>query len=342
MFRHAHAVLNACYENSDAFDVLTPEVRTSSGDYESIAFEELEDWVNRTELPRLRYSAINNIYDQKSYNGRTITASGTSEIIRDFDALPVKEIRKPRVGIVGEILVKYSPLANNNLVELLEREGAEVEVPSLIGFILYCFYNQIHKAQEFGESRRTAWLCRTGIRMIEAFLKPVNRALEASGRFSPFVSIYRLVDYAKPVVNIGNETGEGWFLTGEMIELIHSGTGSIVCIQPFGCLPNHVVGKGVIKAIRRRHPQANIVAIDYDPGASEVNQLNRIKLMLSTAVKNASARSADEAALQAGGNNAVPESEAPVTAFASSGSAPKEEGERKTRRLTDITDNVAH
>ncbi len=265
-----------------------------------------------------------------------------AEIIRDFDALPVKEIRKPRVGIVGEILVKYSPLANNNLVELLEREGAEVEVPSLIGFILYCFYNQIHKAQEFGESRRTAWLCRTGIRMIEAFLKPVNRALEASGRFSPFVSIYRLVDYAKPVVNIGNETGEGWFLTGEMIELIHSGTGSIVCIQPFGCLPNHVVGKGVIKAIRRRHPQANIVAIDYDPGASEVNQLNRIKLMLSTAVKNASARSADEAALQAGGNNAVPESEAPVTAFASSGSAPKEEGERKTRRLTDITDNVAH
>lgn len=112
------------------------------------------------------------------------------------------------------------------------------------------------------------------------------KAFEKSRHFSPPVSIYQLVEYARPIVNIGNQTGEGWFLTGEMIELIQSGVNNIVCAQPFGCLPNHVVGKGVIKELRKRYPLSNIVAIDYDPGASEVNQLNRIKLMLSTAQKN--------------------------------------------------------
>ncbi|WP_130838610.1 2-hydroxyacyl-CoA dehydratase [Lachnoclostridium sp. Marseille-P6806] len=208
------------------------------------------------------------------------------EIIREFDALPLREERRPRVGVVGEILVKYSPLANNNLVELLEQEGAEAEVPSLMGFMLYCFYNQIYKAKELGTSPRTARLCRLGIDAIQFFLRPINRELRKSRHFEPFVSIYRIVEYAKPIVSIGNQTGEGWFLTGEMVELIHAGVGNIVCIQPFGCLPNHVVGKGVIKAIRRQYPAANITAIDYDPGASEVNQLNRIKLMLSTAEKN--------------------------------------------------------
>jgi predicted nucleotide-binding protein (sugar kinase/HSP70/actin superfamily) len=208
------------------------------------------------------------------------------EIIHDFDALPVSEVRKPQVGVVGEILVKYSPLANNHLVDLLEHEGAEANVPSLMGFMLYCFYNQIYKADELGTSRKAALSCRLGINAIQAFLKPINRELIKSKHFEPFVSIYKIVDYAKPIVSIGNETGEGWFLTGEMIELINSGVGNIVCIQPFGCLPNHVVGKGVIKAIRRHYPAANITAVDYDPGASEVNQLNRIKLMLSTAEKN--------------------------------------------------------
>ena len=108
------------------------------------------------------------------------------------------------------------------------------------------------------------------------------------------MSIYKIVDYAKPIVSIGNQTGEGWFLTGEMVELIHSGVNNIVCTQPFGCLPNHVVGKGVIKELRRRYPMSNIVAIDYDPGASEVNQLNRIKLMLSTAQKNLKTHQAAE------------------------------------------------
>ncbi|MBR3367445.1 MAG: 2-hydroxyacyl-CoA dehydratase, partial [Lachnospiraceae bacterium] len=209
-----------------------------------------------------------------------------ADMIRDFDNIPIIEERKPRVGIVGEILVKYAPAANNHLVELLEQEGAEAAVPDLMGFLLYCFYNQVYKAEHLGTSRRTAAACTAGIHAIEAFLSTINRAYKKSRHFEAPASIYEIVEYAKPIVSIGNETGEGWFLTGEMVELIHAGVPNIVCIQPFGCLPNHVVGKGVIKAIRRSYPEANIAAIDYDPGASEVNQLNRIKLMLATAQKN--------------------------------------------------------
>ena len=208
------------------------------------------------------------------------------QMIRDFDAIPIREERKPRVGIVGEILVKYAPAANNYLVDLLEQEGAEASVPDLMGFMLYCFYNQVYKAEYLGTSKKTARKSTIGIKAIEAALKPIYRAYEKSVHFEAPASIYELVKYAEPIVSIGNETGEGWFLTGEMIELINDGVENIVCIQPFGCLPNHVVGKGVIKAIRREYPLANIAAIDYDPGASEVNQLNRIKLMLATAQKN--------------------------------------------------------
>ena len=216
------------------------------------------------------------------------------DMIRDFDAIPIREERKPRVGIVGEILVKYAPAANNYLVDLLEQEGAEASVPDLMGFMLYCFYNQVYKAENLGTSKKTALLCNAGIRTIETLLGPINRAYKKSRHFDAPASIYQLVKYAEPIVSIGNETGEGWFLTGEMIELIHSGVENIVCIQPFGCLPNHVVGKGVIKHIRSLYPMANIAAIDYDPGASEVNQLNRIKLMLATAGKNAARKAAAE------------------------------------------------
>ncbi|MGX8686857.1 MAG: acyl-CoA dehydratase activase-related protein, partial [bacterium] len=208
------------------------------------------------------------------------------EMIREFDQVPIYEERKPRVGIVGEILVKYAPAANNHLVDLLEHEGAEAVVPDLMGFMLYCFYNQVYKAENLGTSKRTAMVCSAAIHLIETLMKPINRAYAKSRHFEPSTSIFELVKYAEPVVSIGNETGEGWFLTGEMIELIKSGVPNIVCIQPFGCLPNHIVGKGVIKQIRKLYPEANIAAIDYDPGASEVNQLNRIKLMLATAQKN--------------------------------------------------------
>ena len=207
-------------------------------------------------------------------------------IIRDFDNLPRTGVRKPKVGIVGEILVKFSPLANNHVVELLESEGAEAVMPDLMDFLLYSFYNSNFKAEHLGTKKSTARLCNAGIALLEYLRRTARKELSASRHFTPPSSINELAKMAKGFVSLGNQTGEGWFLTGEMLELIHSGVNNIICTQPFGCLPNHIVGKGVIKELRRHYPQSNIIAVDYDPGASEVNQLNRIKLMLSTAQKN--------------------------------------------------------
>ena len=208
------------------------------------------------------------------------------DIIREFDELPRKDIKKPKVGIVGEILVKFSPVANNELVELLEAEGAEAVMPDLLDFLLYSFKNGEYKVDKFGKKKSTKTVGRIGIWFIETLRKPARKALEKSKHFISQGNIDHMAHMADKFVSQGNQTGEGWFLTGEMLELIESGTSNIVCTQPFGCLPNHIVGKGVIKALRGAYPKANIVAIDYDPGASEVNQLNRIKLMLSTAFKN--------------------------------------------------------
>jgi len=209
------------------------------------------------------------------------------EMIRDFDNLPIIEgLKKPRVGIVGEILVKFLPAANNQLAELLEQEGAEAVVPDLTDFLLYSFYNANFKEENLGASRKTKFYCNMGIKFFEWLRSAARDEFNKSKRFTAPAYITDTAANAKEIVSIGNQTGEGWFLTGEMLELIETGASNIVCIQPFGCLPNHVVGKGVIKRIRHEHPEANIVAIDYDPGASEVNQLNRIKLMLSTANKN--------------------------------------------------------
>ncbi|MCR5300973.1 MAG: 2-hydroxyacyl-CoA dehydratase [Lachnospiraceae bacterium] len=213
------------------------------------------------------------------------------QIVREFDDLPIDEtVKKPKVGIVGEILVKFSPTANNDLVNLIESEGAEAVMPDLLDFMQYCFYNQKYKAEHLGTKMSTATIASLGIWAIERVRGASVKALKKSRHFEPPVHIKTLAEYARSIVDIGNQTGEGWFLTGEMMELIHDGVMNIVCTQPFGCLPNHVVGKGVIKAIRREYRKANIVAIDYDPGASEVNQLNRIKLMLSTAFKNLNAQ----------------------------------------------------
>ena len=209
------------------------------------------------------------------------------DIIADFDTnIELLDVKKPRVGVVGEILVKFLPAANNHLVELLESEGAEAVVPDLLDFLNYCFYNQSFKVEKLGFAKKKAVLANLGIKALEWFRAPASEAFERSRHFTPPVHIEKLGKMASGIVSLGNQTGEGWFLTGEMLELIHSGASNIVCTQPFACLPNHVVGKGVIKELRRLYPKANIVAIDYDPGASEVNQLNRIKLMLSTANKN--------------------------------------------------------
>lgn len=219
-------------------------------------------------------------------NGRGFTKV-VNGIVNDFDNLPLNEdVVKPRVGIVGEILVKFLPSANNHLVDLLEAEGAEAVMPDLLDFFMYCFYNNNYKYEFLGKSKKSARNSNLGIWALEMLRKPMVKALKKSKRFDPPVHISHLAEYARPIVSIGNQTGEGWFLTGEMVELIKSGAGNIVCAQPFACLPNHIVGKGVIKELRKAYPDANIVPIDYDPGASEVNQVNRIKLMLATARKN--------------------------------------------------------
>ena len=170
--------------------------------------------------------------------------------------------------------------------ELLEAEGAEAVVPDLTDFFLYCFYNTNFKAENLGMKKSSARTANLGIKAIEWLRSAARDEFEKSKHFDPPAHIETLAKYAAPIVSHGNQTGEGWFLTGEMLELIHTGTNNIVCTQPFACLPNHIVGKGVIKELRHQYPLSNIVAIDYDPGASEVNQLNRIKLMLSTAQKN--------------------------------------------------------
>ena len=208
-------------------------------------------------------------------------------LVEDFDAFPIDEaLVKPRVGVVGEILVKYMPLANNHLVDLLEREGAEAVVPDLMDFLNYSFYNGDYRHKYLGTKWTTAASAKLGVGAIRALRRPAIRALEESRRFDAPIPIEKVAELAKPFLSIGNQYGEGWFLTGEMAELLLTGVPNIVCIQPFACLPNHVVGKGVIKALKKAYPQANIAAVDYDPGASEVNQLNRIKLMLATARKN--------------------------------------------------------
>ena len=227
--------------------------------------------------------AIDSLVNSKSKWSYKAVCSG---IVEAFDNLPIDEtLRKPRVGVVGEILVKYMPLANNHLVDLLEAEGAEAVVPDLMDFLNYCVYNGDYKHEFLGAGWTSAATAKLGVDAIRLIRKPALDALEKSRRFEPPMPIEKVAELAKPFLSIGNQYGEGWFLTGEMAELVLSGTPNIVCIQPFACLPNHVVGKGVIKALKKAYPQSNIVAVDYDPGASEVNQLNRIKLMLSTAKK---------------------------------------------------------
>ena len=209
------------------------------------------------------------------------------QIVEDFDTLPLQgEGTKPRVGVVGEILVKFHPTANNQIVDVIEREGCEAVVPGLIEFFLFGVAGGIFQKDPLGRSSKGALGSKVALSAIKKFRAPVNKALAESSRFNPPANIYELAEYASEILSLCNSMGEGWLLTAEMVELIKTGAPNVVCTQPFACLPNHVVGKAVIKELRRRYPESNIVAVDYDPGASEVNQLNRIKLMISVAKAN--------------------------------------------------------
>ncbi len=209
------------------------------------------------------------------------------ETVVRFDTLPVVNDRsKPRVGVVGEILVKFHPTANNQVVDVIEAEGCEADVPGLVDFFLFGMSNALNTNDELVTKATSRAAHAAGIKLIEGMRAPLNKMLARSERFEPYGSIAELGKKAKQILSLCNTMGEGWLLTAEMVDLIEHGTPNIVCASPFACLPNHVVGKSVIKRLRQMHPESNIVAVDYDPGASEVNQLNRIKLMISVAKEN--------------------------------------------------------
>ncbi len=192
-------------------------------------------------------------------------------------------MKKKRVGIVGEIYVKFSPLGNNNLEQFLLSEGAEAVLPGLMDFCLYCIYNSVIDAKLYGRNRKTAFLYQFAYHFVLRKQADLIRLMEAHGKFRPPVAFEHVRKMSQDIIGQGVKMGEGWLLPAEMIELITEGVQNIVCTQPFGCLPNHIAGKGMMRKIREKYPQANIVAVDYDPGASKINQENRIKLMLSSA-----------------------------------------------------------
>ena len=204
-------------------------------------------------------------------------------IIADFAAVPVSQVEKVKVGVVGEIYVKFAPLGNNNLEKFLLSEGVEPVVPGLTDFIIFKIYNRVADVELYGGKWIKKAACAVFMKYIEACQRDMIAALEQSGRFRAPGTFQELHSLVQGYLGDGNKMGEGWLLTAEMLELIHSGTNNIVCTQPFGCLPNHIVGKGMIRKLKDDYPYSNIVAIDYDPGATRINQENRIKLMLANA-----------------------------------------------------------
>lgn len=279
-------------ENTPGFKLTVPLVKRAA-----LAFlygDLFEKVVYRTRPYEKAPGSVDQLHDQWLQLIKTNIENGSFhefkhnvvQIVQDFDALPLKQIQKPRVTLVGEILVKYSPIANNNIVRLLEKEGAEVNCPEIAGFLNYSLYNQTYKHDHLGFSLKNKILAEVAIKLINLCEKPMNNALKQSKRFTASQAIEKIAQGAEAIINLGNQTGEGWFLTGEMVESLQQGINNIICMQPFGCLPNHIVGKGVVKQLRSQYPKANIALIDYDPSLSTVNQLNRIRLMLATAKKN--------------------------------------------------------
>ena len=210
------------------------------------------------------------------------------DIVNDFEKIELDTtVTKPRVGIVGEILIKYHPFGNNFVANVLEREGAEVVLPDFMGFVKFMATHKITVNSLLKTSKLKSDISKLAIKLIGLIEKDFKIALESSKKnYLPLCDIWHLESQVKDILSIGNQTGEGWFLTAEMVEYIENGIPNIVCVQPFACLPNHVVGKGVIKSIRNKYPEANISPVDYDPGASEANQTNRIKLLMTVAKDN--------------------------------------------------------
>ena len=231
-----------------------------------------EEWTNRL-VDEMTASRISYRHIKKNY----------VSIIKDFDSIPKKNEKKIKVGIVGEIFVKFSPLGNNNLEEFLVNEGAEVYMAGLVDFCLYCVQNGLVDRELYGGRLAKAIVSKLAKRIVIKKQNDLIKAIKENSSFAaptPFNHTFSLI---KGYIGPGTKMGEGWLLPAEMLELIDSGFKNIICVQPFGCLPNHIVGKGMMKPIKEKNPGVNIVAVDYDPGATKINQENRIKLMLSCA-----------------------------------------------------------
>lgn len=209
-------------------------------------------------------------------------------MVEDFEKIELDtSIQKPKVGVVGEILIKYHPFGNNFVIDVLEKEGAEVVMPDFMGFVKFMATHKITFNNLLNIDKTKAKIFKFAIKLIDIFEKDLKIALKASSKnYLMPCDIWHLEEKVKDILSLGNQTGEGWFLTAEMCEYIENGIPNIVCVQPFACLPNHVVGKGVIKTIRAKYPNANISPVDYDPGASEANQTNRLKLLMTVAKDN--------------------------------------------------------
>ena len=221
------------------------------------------------------------VHEGKGFSQQEMKAT-MPKIAAEFAAIPVHRVPKVKVGVVGEIYVKYSPLGNNDLENFLATQDCEVNLPGLMGFVQYCAYNPSETARLYGGSFLEKHISDLILGYIAQMEKVIIHALKDNGYHAP-LPFSELTELTEGLISKGDKMGEGWLLTAEMAELIRSGYENIICAQPFGCLPNHICGKGMINKLRELYPQANITPIDYDPSATRVNQENRIKLMLAVA-----------------------------------------------------------
>lgn len=250
-------------------------LRAQTAPYElekGLAAEKQEQWLR---------AICDDIHADRGWTGREIKEN-LPKIAADFATIPVRRIPKVRVGVVGEIYVKYSPLGNNDLENFLATQDCEVNLPGLMGFVQYCAYNFGETSRLYGGATAEKWGSELLLAYIGDFEKAFIQALRENGFHAP-LPFSELTKLTEGIIGRGDKMGEGWLLTAEMVELVRAGYENIICAQPFGCLPNHICGKGMINKIRELYPQANITPIDYDPSATRVNQENRIKLMLAVA-----------------------------------------------------------
>ncbi len=237
-----------------------------SGESEELAAKWMERLVKEMDSSHISYKKVKKNYRQ---------------IIEDFNKIPRKEVKKIRVGVVGEIFVKYSPLGNNNLEDFLVSEGAEVTVPGLLDFMLYSLYNGLVDCELYGRGKASYPIKKLAYKFLTGKQDDIIKIIQKNSEFDPPTPFDHTVSLVQGYIGMGTKMGEGWLLTAEMLELADKGVKNIVCTQPFGCLPNHICGKGMMKPLKEKNPDINIVAIDYDAGATAVNQENRIKLMLA-------------------------------------------------------------